>query len=443
MEYPSPDSDSALRYREGEPGEVVTDAAIWDFASLFTPATGLVHPGHPVVNPNSHSDLPVTPPTCRSQAAQGAPPPPRVRPGIDLISNPFPGTHAQWPAQAAARQYYAPNVPSRSADRSRRPSLSTPVSSVPDGFHPAGPAGSVSVADWPSFPATSASFAANSDGPVNLGSLPTLDIPQSSFNPILPLSTECFAQFMPPTASASGLSQLSDGNSSYSLSPPILSNTFNTFNVIPPGAVFGPLNESHTAPWTNTLVDGTVDGQHYGRSSLAVSTDSTAPNFSPSVLSSPGKRRPTRRAKTPSTPLAIVQYEPPSATEAKSSRKRPAPEEIAPQGMASQTLREVSVRDDLGEVKGTMMTFGNRSKTRAVFTEEKRQQTALARRKGVCPRCKRSKRQVLVPHFRPRTTNIDLFFSAISPKRRARMLAVPFVKSIGSTKTPLDTPALG
>jgi hypothetical protein len=92
--------------------------------------------------------------------------------------------------------------------------------------------------------------------------------------------------------------------------------------------------------------------------------------------------------------LAIVQYKPSSDAEASSSRKRPALEEVVPQGMASRTLREVLVQDDSGQVKGTMMTFGNRAKTRAVFTEEKRQRTALARREGVCPRCKKSKRQV-------------------------------------------------
>jgi hypothetical protein len=107
--------------------------------------------------------------------------------------------------------------------------------------------------------------------------------------------------------------------------------------------------------------------------------------------------------------------------------------------MASHTLREVSVRNERGEVEATIMTFGNRSKTRAVFTEKKRQQTALARRKGVCPRCKRSKRQVLVPRSRPRIPGVNLSFSVISPKRRALMLAVPSVKITGFTKTPLDT----
>jgi hypothetical protein len=436
MEYPSPDSDSALRYREGESEEVVTDAGIWDFTSLFTPAAQLDHHGNPVANPNSNSELVVNPQTCRSQAARGAPPPPRVRSGIDLISNLFPGAQ-QWSAQVAPRQYYAPNVPSRSADRSRRSSLSTPVSSAPDGFHPAGPAGPVSAADWSSFPANPTSFAANSNGPVNIGSLPAFDMPQPSFNPVLPFQTDLFAQFVP--SAAPGLSQLADGNSSYALSPPNLSDAFNPFNSIPQDGAFGSLNESHTPSWPNALVDGTADGHYYGRPSSTISTDSAAPSFTAPVSSPPGKRRPARRAKTPPTPLAIVQYEPPTGTDAKSSRKRPAPEEIAPQGMASHTLREVPVRNERGEVKAIMMTFGNRSKTRAVFTEKKRQDTALARRKGVCQRCKRSKRQVLVSHSRPRIPGVNLSFSVISPKRRALMLAVPSVKITGFTKTPLDT----
>jgi hypothetical protein len=375
MEYPSSEPDSALRYGEGESEEAVTDP-LWGFPSFFTPAAALGHHGNPVANLNI--DLAVNPPTCRSQAVRGAP---RVRPGTDLISTPCPGAHPQWPAQVAARHYYAPNVPSRSADRSRRPSMSTPVSSAADGFQPAGPVG---AANWPSFPA-------DSEGPVNIGSLPTFGMPQPSFSPVIPLSTEFFAQLIPPPAPS--LSQPSDGSSSYPLSSPNLCNAFDSFNTIANDGAFRSLNEGNTPPWPNALVHGTADSDCYGRASPTVSTNFATPHSVVPDSSLSRKRRPTCRSKSPSTPLAIVQYEPPNATGAKSSKKRPAPEEIAPQGMASQTLRQVPVLDDLGEVKGTMMTFGNRPKARGVFSEEKRKQTALARRKGVCPRCKRSKRQ--------------------------------------------------
>jgi hypothetical protein len=46
-----------------------------------------------------------------------------------------------------------------------------------------------------------------------------------------------------------------------------------------------------------------------------------------------------------------------------------------------------------------MMTFGERTKRRAVFSKEKRRQTAQARKEGVCGRCKNSKRQVLESDF--------------------------------------------
>ncbi|KAK3294535.1 uncharacterized protein B0H64DRAFT_400950 [Chaetomium fimeti] len=375
-QVPSSEPDSAFRYGEGEPQEVVTDAP-WDFTSFFTPAAELGHNGNLVANPNL--DLAVNPPTCRSQAVRGTP---LVRPGFDLNSMPFPGAHPQWSAQvAAARHYYAPNVPSRSADRSRRPSLSTPVSSPTDMFHSAGP---VSAADW-------ASFSTGSEVPVNIGSLPTFGLPQSSFNPVLPLSTEYFAQLMAPAAPS--LSQLSDANSSYPLPSSNLRDAFDSFNTIPNDRALVSPNEGNNPPWPNAVVHNTVDRDYYGRCSPTVSIDVAGSHPTVPDPSPPKKRPSTRQPKAPSTPLAIVQYEPPNSKGAKSSKKRSAPEEITPQGMASQTLREVPVLDDSGEVKGTMMTFGNRFKSRAVFTEEKRLQTALARRKGVCPRCKKSKRQ--------------------------------------------------
>lgn len=92
--------------------------------------------------------------------------------------------------------------------------------------------------------------------------------------------------------------------------------------------------------------------------------------------------------------LSIVQYKPGGGKGAKQSRKRSALEDLSPQGIVSQTLRRVSLEGKNGEVQGTMITFGKRIKTRAVFTKEKREQTAQARREGVCGRCRRSKRQV-------------------------------------------------
>jgi hypothetical protein len=100
--------------------------------------------------------------------------------------------------------------------------------------------------------------------------------------------------------------------------------------------------------------------------------------------------------------LAIVQYDP--VTEPRSSKKRPAPEQLAPQGISSKAFREVKVHDDDGTVRATIMTFGSRVRRRTAFTEDQRKRTADARKAGVCSRCKRSKRQVrpfsLVPRAR-------------------------------------------
>ena len=130
-----------------------------------------------------------------------------------------------------------------------------------------------------------------------------------------------------------------------------------------------------------------------------LSPDVTVPGSAVSYFPSPSPQRSRAVTKSPETPLAIVQYKPSGNTEETRSKKRPALEEVTPQGIASQTLRHVSMEDENGQVQGTMMTFGERTKRRAVFTKEKRQQTARARKEGVCGRCKNSKRQVLESDF--------------------------------------------
>jgi len=56
--------------------------------------------------------------------------------------------------------------------------------------------------------------------------------------------------------------------------------------------------------------------------------------------------------------------------------------------------RSVPKRDGNGNIQGTFMTFGDLPRKRAPFTPEKKRQTALARKEGVCLRCKKSKRKV-------------------------------------------------
>ncbi|KAK0636571.1 hypothetical protein B0T17DRAFT_482151 [Bombardia bombarda] len=92
-------------------------------------------------------------------------------------------------------------------------------------------------------------------------------------------------------------------------------------------------------------------------------------------------------------PLEIIQYNPDSDAGGKSCRKRAFDD--APKSIVSQTLKHVSLEDENGDVQATMTTFGQRLKKRAVFSEQKRLETALARKEGVCYRCKASKRKAM------------------------------------------------
>ncbi len=125
------------------------------------------------------------------------------------------------------------------------------------------------------------------------------------------------------------------------------------------------------------------------------STSSTHSSVSSVTVANPSPPRPqptARRPEPPSNSIAIVQYDP--TTDTRSSRKRPASEDPTPNGMRSKTVKQVVVRDESGEIRGVKITFGDRARTRAAFTEAERQRTAQARKEGVCSRCKKSKRQV-------------------------------------------------
>ncbi|KAL2020429.1 hypothetical protein VTK56DRAFT_8395 [Thermocarpiscus australiensis] len=154
------------------------------------------------------------------------------------------------------------------------------------------------------------------------------------------------------------------------------------------------LPESHYASSSNSVVSPEAASSDHGRRASTVSTDATVPDATVRASStSPSPRRRKRASTSPPISLAIVQYKPTGGPEGRSSRKRLAFEGTTPQGMASQTLRQISWKDENGEVQCTMMTFGKRIQTRSAFSEEKRLQTARARREGVCGRCRKSKRQ--------------------------------------------------
>ncbi|KAL2133370.1 hypothetical protein VTI74DRAFT_2458 [Chaetomium olivicolor] len=142
---------------------------------------------------------------------------------------------------------------------------------------------------------------------------------------------------------------------------------------------------------SSPLFGGAVISGH-GRGGCRTSGDATAttpviPGPSPERL-----KKHKERTASPS-PLAIVQYKPSGDNKIASSRKRPCFEETVPQGISSGVLRQVSYKDEHGKIKATVTTYGKRVRKRSPFNEEKRQHAALARKEGVCSRCKRSKRE--------------------------------------------------
>jgi hypothetical protein len=413
MEYPSSNPGGPLLFAEGE------DDSFWGsifsqfpHESLFTP-----EPDHhqantdtgPAANPSA--DVAIGPPTCGAQAARAAS---HTRAGINPISNPNPipdaRTDPRWTAPGTARtagpvppsalsdiaRVYAASVSSRGPDRCLRTSLPAQPSPSWDVIYPDRP---LDTANW--FPLNQSQAAAYQSQqrlegpPVAPGSFPTLDLPYPPFDSALALPTTLAQLTQSATAGPNPILRGNEQFLPYSLDHSL-------YGVPDDGDSGSPPNNYNTPSWPGTSyplsplshMSEDISPCDHERHASTSSTGATALPANNPRPSPPKAQRPKREPTSPTTPLAFVQYKPNSGTDSRSSKKRPAFEEITPQGMTSQTLRQTLVRDDDGEVKGAMITFGSRVKNRAVFTEEKRQQTAQARREGVCPRCKESKRGV-------------------------------------------------
>ncbi len=421
--HPAPAESSAAAAFFFDPDSVDADppwdpdsaAALFPLESFFSldDAELRAHTNTPTAAPNpSPPDLPIGLSTCGSQAARAAS---RGRAAIDTLStsSPFPDADLTWPSHTVAAQHAASPVPSapavlnniarvyaahaarRSPAPSPRPSVSKQLASGGDGTYLAGHAGPpawgpVAVNTPPSAPRPARRIL---QGTPNTTSLAIAARPYPpAFSPALPV----LPQWAADGSTAANSSPA--GDAGFSLLPRDFDDLLGLVKTqsgatTPAAPWLGP--SCYTAPPVPQRAPDTATSQHVPRSSVAagkaIARRPVARDAPP--VAGP-QRTPKKEPKAASAALAIVQYKPSIEAEANSSRKRPALEEVIPQGMASRTLREVLVQDDRGEIKGTMMTFGNRVKTRAVFTEEKRQRTALARREGVCPRCKKSKRQV-------------------------------------------------
>ncbi|KAK4171558.1 hypothetical protein QBC36DRAFT_339723 [Triangularia setosa] len=127
------------------------------------------------------------------------------------------------------------------------------------------------------------------------------------------------------------------------------------------------------------------------RSSTANTEIKVERDAGPTPPPCPPKRK--ARPKSSAGSLEIIQYKPSGKPDGRLSKKRPAFDEVTTGSSTPQTLRRISLEDESGQVKATMTTFGKRPRIRTPFDEEKRRRTALARKEGVCARCKKSKRQ--------------------------------------------------
>ncbi|KAK0721967.1 hypothetical protein B0T26DRAFT_643248 [Lasiosphaeria miniovina] len=135
-----------------------------------------------------------------------------------------------------------------------------------------------------------------------------------------------------------------------------------------------------------------TENRSRGQRASTVSTDITEPDPANSTPSTP-LRQSIASKPTPAS-FEVIAYDPTAEGKGKRSRKRSADDEVAAAVRApSRTLMEVQKKGENGELQGAMITFGSRPNKRTAFSENKRRETAIARKDGVCDRCKKSKRK--------------------------------------------------
>ncbi|KAK4449885.1 hypothetical protein QBC34DRAFT_298388 [Podospora aff. communis PSN243] len=138
-------------------------------------------------------------------------------------------------------------------------------------------------------------------------------------------------------------------------------------------------------------------------SNFSAAHNSRAPSASPSISfihdsvsaarTSVAGQQKKRKPRTPSPTLEIIHFKPDGSPPEERSKKRRAKDADGGAGSTPRTLKKITYEDENGEMRGTMMTFGNPEHHRSRFTPQKRLETKLARREGVCSRCQGSKRK--------------------------------------------------
>ena len=130
------------------------------------------------------------------------------------------------------------------------------------------------------------------------------------------------------------------------------------------------------------------------RRSSSVSTDCSVqePAAPPPQPSPHGKTPlPNTEAQSP----GFIHYRPGPVLDRRSCKREFVSDDETPSGSLPHTIREQSMEDGRGALLGTMITFAHHPpKKRSPYNEKKKQETALARREGVCNRCKKHKRKV-------------------------------------------------
>ncbi|KAK0714704.1 hypothetical protein B0H67DRAFT_578859 [Lasiosphaeris hirsuta] len=138
-----------------------------------------------------------------------------------------------------------------------------------------------------------------------------------------------------------------------------------------------PPSESHYLPSPTPV-------SHHGSRDF-VASNSVLP-LGPQPNARKRERTPNGRPK-----LEFVSYNPTSAGEL--TRKRSAEDDGRQGADPLRTIKKISHKGDGGELQGLTITSGNPVSKRSSFAPDKRAETAIARKEGVCSRCKDSKRK--------------------------------------------------
>lgn len=405
------------------------------------------------------------PQTCASQAVRAPP----YSPGVGTIRYcQFPSESARRPAPAAAIGHCIPVPPSAlsnlarfyttNLDRTRCLSAHCQQTCVPTQTLPAVtyPASSTAFANWgldilgvvPN-PAYALPQSFNGD---NLGFFPSARLPSGVLSNTASAVSAADSPWSLPQAYDPGPATIENGAI---LLAPVNFDTAsdgsdtrgNDGGGLGASSIDCKTSSLSRSPYTLSPGRHKTRSRNHGQCGPSVSPGTTAPgdarSYFPS-MPSPCPERPRAVTKVPQTPLAIVHYRP-SDPEGRPSRKRPALEEITPQDIASPIFHHVLLEDLNGDVQGAMINFGKRARTRTPLSQEKRRQTAQARKGGVCARCKKSKRQVLIEPRRAWLRPVDrshtnLVLSVILPRRRVPTRAARFVPTQSSTRVSAETP---